>query len=280
MARKDDPENEYLKLAEAGELIPVESPDLEDANWLGPADPDELEKITGARSTLLPISFLEVGISRSRAVARVELSGGESGSGFLIAEDLLLTNHHVLSDEAAARGAKVQFNYQKTVRGLDDKPTEYRTDPAAGFATSPMVGGDDWTVVCLPDRPGTRWGTIPLVPIEISVGDHVNIIQHPGGGDKQIALYHNTVIAAANGLVQYLTDTLPGSSGSPVFNDSWDVVALHHSGGWIPDPAARRRLLPFKRKYYRNEGIDIRRVIDGLDKAGYLRTPGGSRSGR
>ena len=153
-AQKDDPENEYLKLAETGELTPVVSPELEDAHWLGPDDPDALEKITGAKSTLLPISFLEVGVSLSRSVARVELPGGESGSGFLIAEDLLLTNHHVLPDEATARGAKVQFNYQKTVRGLDDKFTEYRPDPAAGFATSPMDGGDDWTVVRLPDRPG------------------------------------------------------------------------------------------------------------------------------
>jgi V8-like Glu-specific endopeptidase len=31
--------------------------------------------------------------------------------------------------------------------------------------------------------------------------------------------------------VQYTTDTLPGSSGSPVFNDNWEVVALHHAGG-------------------------------------------------
>lgn len=28
----------------------------------------------------------------------------------------------------------------------------------------------------------------------------------------------------------YLTDTLPHSSGSPVFNSEWEVVALHHAG--------------------------------------------------
>ena len=30
--------------------------------------------------------------------------------------------------------------------------------------------------------------------------------------------------------LQYTTDTLPGSSGSPAFNKDWEVVALHHSG--------------------------------------------------
>jgi endonuclease/exonuclease/phosphatase family metal-dependent hydrolase len=31
-------------------------------------------------------------------------------------------------------------------------------------------------------------------------------------------------------VVRYRTDTEPGSSGSPVFNNSWDLVALHHAG--------------------------------------------------
>ena len=31
--------------------------------------------------------------------------------------------------------------------------------------------------------------------------------------------------------LQYTTDTMPGSSGSPVFNDEWHVVAIHHAGG-------------------------------------------------
>ena len=30
--------------------------------------------------------------------------------------------------------------------------------------------------------------------------------------------------------LEYTTDTLPGSSGSPAFNKDWEVVALHHSG--------------------------------------------------
>jgi V8-like Glu-specific endopeptidase len=57
--------------------------------------------------------------------------------------------------------------------------------------------------------------------------------------------------------VQYLTDTEPGSSGSPVFDSQWRLVALHHSGGWLPEPGRET-------KFYRNEGININRVIDGL----------------
>jgi V8-like Glu-specific endopeptidase len=61
----------------------------------------------------------------------------------------------------------------------------------------------------------------------------VTIIQHPSGGPKQIALNENRVTNIYRHYLQYTTDTLPGSSGSPVFNDDWKVVALHHAGGHL-----------------------------------------------
>ena len=63
-------------------------------------------------------------------------------------------------------------------------------------------------------------------------------------------------------VVQYLTDTLKGSSGSPVFNSAWQVVALHHSGG---ESKEQEPSLRFGK--YRNEGININRVIEGIEKA-------------
>lgn len=60
--------------------------------------------------------------------------------------------------------------------------------------------------------------------------------------------------------MQYLTDTMPGSSGSPVFDKDWRLVALHHSGGWILEPGSKSR-------YFRNEGIHIERVLDVLRRA-------------
>ncbi len=61
------------------------------------------------------------------------------------------------------------------------------------------------------------------------------------------------------GRVQYLTDTLPGSSGSPVFDTDWNLIALHHSGGWLTEPNAAT-----KSTYYRNEGIAIDSIIQDL----------------
>src|SRR4051794_13612949 len=102
-------------------------------------------------------------------------------------------------------------------------------------------------------------GKLDLAEIEVKVDDYVNIIQHPGGLPKQIALYHNLVVFVGGDRVQYLTDTLPGSSGSPVFDSRWRVVALHHKGGNVTEPGAKR-----KRVFFRNEGIHVRALLKGL----------------
>ena len=56
--------------------------------------------------------------------------------------------------------------------------------------------------------------------------DPVAIIQHPGGMVKQVSLHNNLVTMAAETRLQYLTDTLKGSSGAPIFDRNWWVVEL------------------------------------------------------
>ena len=55
----------------------------------------------------------------------------------------------------------------------------------------------------------------------------MNIIQHPEGRSKKIAIRNNLVTHSTETELRYFTDTMGGSSGAPVFNDSWEVVALH-----------------------------------------------------
>ncbi len=107
-----------------------------------------------------------------------------------------------------------------------------------------------------------QYGKLELTEINLKSGEYVNIVQHPGGMPKQIALYHNVVVFSdpADFRVQYLTDTLPGSSGSPVFDSEWRVVAMHHAGGDLADPKSGRPL-------FRNEGIHVNTLISGIKKA-------------
>jgi endonuclease G, mitochondrial len=59
----------------------------------------------------------------------------------------------------------------------------------------------------------------------------MNIIQHPAGARRQFAIRENECVQDTDSdVIWYMSDTAQGSSGSPVFNDSFQVVALHHSG--------------------------------------------------
>ena len=252
-ALKDYPDDPFLLQAKEGRLATVRGPDLDqDLDWQSDELAANLEKIMGRQSTLLPISFLARGMERARSVARIRLEKG-FGSGFLAQNNLLVTNHHVIADPDAAKSAVVQMNVQKSPEGLDLQPVELRLDPDAGFATSKA---DDWTVCRVDGEANADWGMIALDPAPIEVNGRVIIIQHPGGGPKQIAFYHNLVTYVDERVVQYLTDTLPGSSGSPVFDDQWRLVALHHSGGHIREPGTKKIV-------FRNEGIRIEKVVDG-----------------
>lgn len=55
----------------------------------------------------------------------------------------------------------------------------------------------------------------------------LNIIQHPVGQPKKIAIRNNLATRADSPELRYFTATLGGSSGSPVFNDNWRVVGIH-----------------------------------------------------
>jgi V8-like Glu-specific endopeptidase len=255
-ALRDFPDDEALQQAQRGAPPPtIAGP--EPTAWRSNRSPAQLEKILGHASTLVPISFLEIGLAKARSVAKVRLPGGASGSGFLTDDDLLITNHHVLPDKAAAGAATVLFNYQQTAAGLSAEVEECRLLPDDRFQTSDL---DDWTAVRVAGHPGARWGALPLAPADLAVGSRVNIVQHPAGRQKQISLLFNLVAYVGENRVQYLTDTEPGSSGSPVFDDRWKVVALHHSGGWLPEPGRADQDATF----YRNEGILIDTIIDGL----------------
>jgi Trypsin-like peptidase domain/Effector-associated domain 1 len=251
----ENPGNEALLAARDTEPPPpIEGPQTKWKDYS--AGQQQLEKIMGSRSTLISISSLELGLQKARSVVRVKRKDGSSGTGFVTSDNVLITNNHVVPDRKTADEAVIQFNYQKTIEGLDSEIVEHRLD-CSFFKASPEEE-DDWTAVKI-SGDASKWGSLPLRDIKIKANDFVNIIQHPGGGHKQMSYAPNVVTFVDENRVQYLTDTLPGSSGSPVFDVDWNVVALHHSGGWLLEPSTSQ-----KKVLYRNEGIAIGRIIEGL----------------
>ena len=83
-----------------------------------------------------------------------------------------------------------------------------------------------------PEAPRRGWINVSNGPHTLMPGSPLFIVQHLQGSPLQLALDTNAVRSVnANGTrVTYRTNTLPGSSGSPCFDQNWELVALHHSG--------------------------------------------------
>jgi V8-like Glu-specific endopeptidase len=195
------------------------------------------ERLLHVTANYLPASFLPAGQLATSAVARVlRRNNIPVGSGFLISPRLFLTNNHVIGSAEDARGMLLEFDYETDLQGNPRPPTRFALDPDACFVTN-EEDDLDYTVVAVGERvfggrPLTAFGFCPLSDAgdKHMLGEFVNIVQHPQGNPKQVVVRENKLVTRLENVLHYVADTEPGSSGSPVFNDEWETVALHHWG--------------------------------------------------
>jgi len=234
-------------------LVGSSKSDLPD--WKQPVTAKEVtEKIIG-EMTLRPIAFLSQALRVSRSVAYVEISHGEdkwSGTGFLVSSDLFLTCNHVINQSDILPNTVIRFNFQHTFAGNPEIFKDFV--PATIVRTNKAL---DYTLLRVSGTPGAEWGYLKLSSELPVAGSRVNIIQHPNGLPKQVSLQNNFVRFLDSRKIQYVTATMPGSSGAPVFNDNWDVIGLHRAGGWLPEVSPDQL-------YFRNEGTTIAAILEDL----------------
>lgn len=254
----------------------------------------ELERLIVATNSLLDINGWRQRLGQIEVqVCRVELKGQPAGTGFLLGPSVVMTNYHVVEPVIQGgfgytpADIVLRFDYKRlsdgktlnegTVYGvakagwlIDSSPySDVDSQPPPKSAT-PAEDELDYALLRVDGAPGDEavgGGGDPQAPrrrwIDLPQGDHdfranpaLYIVQHPKGEPLKLALDNQAILDVnANGTrVTYRTNTEPGSSGSPCFDQNWNLVALHHSGD--PDQFAPTW----------NEGIPFGKILALLKK--------------
>lgn len=202
--------------------------------------------IFGSRSSR-PIHWLSTGIEEARRVGRIHSRDVPIGTGFLfdgcLIDDaykelpLLLTCNHCVSGTGDRHPAATPWSKAAVVfQQMQAAPAKGEAGFLLVLAESP-VEGLNYTLLLLDRWPG------PVSPLKLApkrpqpeTGDRVFVISYPMGGGLAVSLDDNAVVGpteagiSSEKMVHYRAPTEMGSSGAPVFNEHWELVAIHVGG--------------------------------------------------
>jgi hypothetical protein len=233
-----------------------------------PESPQQLEKIFG---TALPVGYnhLMRGLHCAESVAKITDASGEPwGTGFLVKGSLihpdfgeapvLVTNAHVCSPDLGVGKllpgeARAVFDVTKGVDGsalvLTGFECLWSSPPGTCDVTFLRFSGPE-AAIAEPIE-------VAQIPQPVTEGAYVYVIGHPAGGGLKFSIRGNDLLVYDAGMVKvhYTAPTEGGSSGSPVFNQAWQLMAVHHAGD-----SKMRRLDDPSATYQANEGITIKAI--------------------
>jgi hypothetical protein len=208
------------------------------------------------------------GLDRCNSIGRIEtLTGRGVGTGWLVRsgdvfsngtdELLLMTNAHVISPSN---------NSQDRALSPDSAVLNIQTLSAKALLDSVVFHSPidqlDCSVVRL-RQPLDSKALVTGSPVKLTVPPpRLYVIGHPGGRDLEFSLHDNHLVGCDDRYIHYRTPTESGSSGSPVFNDQWQVVGLHHAGDTLLP-----RLDGTAGTYEANEGISIAALLGVMKKS-------------
>jgi hypothetical protein len=214
----------------------------------------------------LPTSSLAIFRERLLAVelgvCSVEIDGTPVATGFLVGPDVVLTAYHSVDNLVVGKtqpsGIAFRFDYKELAGagtsagmrvGLRQKGhlvcwSPFSQSDIASDSSMPAVHELNYAILRLSRPVGDEaaapyagagcprrgWLTLPKEAPDLLPRAGLIIAQHPLGRPLQLAVDTESYFGInSNGTrVRYSLNTSPGSSGSPVFDISWRLVAMHH----------------------------------------------------
>ena len=193
------------------------------------------------------------------AIAQVLIDDEAQGTGFLVGDRYLLTNWHVVKALKGRSGNNGQavFDHKRSPDGKIVAPgravtfvaqnwlvssSERAADAVEESADGPPDGTLDYALVELAEPAGTEGlgtnkdgdarGKLALKADARPLGadEPLAVLGHPNGGPLMFSFASPSKVALTKTgtRLRYQTNTEPGSSGSPVLDKKFVLVALHH----------------------------------------------------
>jgi hypothetical protein len=174
----------------------------------------------------LPPWFVKRAAELSAAVGRVSVGGSLFGTGFLITPKILLTCQHVLPDVQQASQSTFELDYQRDEDGTFRRVTSIKLRPEAFFVADRAL---DFVAVGLEVELRDRH-PIPLTDDgNTTPGEQLSLFHHAQAGPLLLSLRRGLVLTVSDDFLHHNVDTLPGSAGAPLLDQSLRLVGLHHS---------------------------------------------------
>lgn len=230
----------------------------------------QFEQILG-KDRYKTFQWYRTGLDRAAGVAQIcDRAGNGFGTGFLVRgtdvhpsiahEWVVVTNAHVVSDDLAEQSSTPAALPADEVRirfEAKDPNEELEVDKI--LFSSPRTELD-CTIVSL-QSPVEHAKPFPIAKRLPLVGKNqrVYVIGHPRGGSLSYSIDDNLLLDHEKPKVHYRAPTEGGSSGSPVFNQQWDLLALHHAGGMN-----MKKLNGKAGTYPANEGLYFHSIRDAV----------------
>ncbi|MER8583222.1 serine protease [Mesorhizobium sp. M1423] len=258
-----------------------------------PEDQGNLEKIVNLRSRFGDVDEFGKRLGQLvNGICAVEDSNGGIGTGWLVAEDIIITNYHVVRHLLPDGIGELRCRFDFKI--VDAVVNAGRAVPVASkgcvahrpFGAADVTAGrSDWSFEELdyallrlaepvglqpvglksePSAPARGWIEVLSSPTSMAANDQIWIFQHPQDLSvpsqprlQPMKLSNGKVIEwAGNGIrLRHDARTLPGSSGSACCDDGLKVVAIHQGGNpedW-PD---------YRGSY--NQAIPLQRIVADL----------------